>query len=102
MVLAGIVTVVLLIVVPVAAGMPEELALEATLLEDVEDELMELATDEEDDFEELLLEVAVDEELLATLDDEALVVAVEHSFLPPAILPPKVASAQAKLPLRTL
>jgi hypothetical protein len=46
----------------------------------------------------LLLELTVE-----LLDDELLVfTGTEHSFVPPATLPPKVASLQTKLPVRVL
>lgn len=68
------------------------------------EELLEL--DEELDDELELDELLELEELLLLeeleLDELELVEAIEHSFTPPAMRPPKVASAQAKLPLSVL
>jgi hypothetical protein len=59
----------------------------------------------DEDFELLEedLELLEDEDLLV-LEDELLTVPLgtEHSLTPPATLPPKVASAQRKLPVSTL
>jgi hypothetical protein len=63
----------------------------------------ELATEERElDDEAGVLEL---ERELATLEAVELLLAAagrEHSFTPPPVRPPKVASLQAKLPLKTL
>ncbi|GAB2901153.1 hypothetical protein GCM10027046_32720 [Uliginosibacterium flavum] len=56
-----------------------------------DDELLELEDELEEELDELLLEL---EELPSIL--------IEHSFTPPAIRPPKVASLHTKLPLSVL
>lgn len=68
-------------------------------LELLEEELLDEELEEELELEDELLEDDEDEELLLDEDEPPeLLEAVEHSFTPPEIRPPKVDSAQVKLP----
>jgi hypothetical protein len=95
--------------VAVLAGQP----LEPLLAELVDDRLLDAAddaADDEDDAREEDAEEGDDEAededeagvLLAELAELALPEGTEHSFTPPAMRPPNVASLQLKLPLRVL
>jgi hypothetical protein len=70
----------------------DELLLEGAMEEELDEELGLMELDEELLGTELLLE----EELLEEAEG------VEHSLLPPATRPPKVASLQTKLPVSVL
>ena len=77
----------------------DEELLEDELDDELEDELLEL-DDELDELEEELDEL---DELEDELDEEPPPFdGTEHSFTPPAVRPPKVASLQTKLPTRVL